>query len=115
MNMALNPRKDRNDPTVRAVLDRQREERTKGAEEATRRMEETQPTPTQEENDLAKLGVIVEEKEDDRSGETVITRTIVANQPLGYETRAARTREGTASSQPLLPPRARSEPKKETP
>ena len=47
-----------------------------------KRMETSQPTPTQEENDLAKLGVVVEDKEDDKSGPTVITRTVVANEPL---------------------------------
>ena len=51
-----------------------RDERKKANEEAMKRMESSQPTPTQEENDLAKLGVVVEEKEDDKSGPTVITR-----------------------------------------
>ena len=74
----------------------QRDERKKANEEAMKRMESSQPTPTQEENDLAKLGVVVEEKEDDKSGETVITKTIVANQPLGphgYETRSTKAKE----------------------
>ena len=40
-----------------------------------------------------RLGVIVEDKEDDKSGPTEKTLTIVANQPLaagGYETKEAR-------------------------
>ena len=76
----------------RKAVQEQREERAKHTAEAVKRMESTQPTPTQEENDLAKVGVVVDEKEDDGSGETIIERTIVANQPLGrggYETRSA--------------------------
>ena len=48
-----------------------------------------QPTPTQLENDLAAVGLNVDQKEPDGSGPTVITRTIVANQPVSdYSTRA---------------------------
>lgn len=80
---------------AKQALQEQREERGKATAEAVQRMESTQPTPTQEENDLAKLGVAVDEKEDDGSGETVIEKRIVANQPLGphgYETRSARAK-----------------------
>jgi hypothetical protein len=56
-------------------------------------MESSQPTPTQEENDLARIGVVVDKKEDDKSGPTVITTTVVANEPLsphGFETQETR-------------------------
>jgi hypothetical protein len=81
---------------ARKAVQEQREERAKATAEAVKRMESTQPTPTQEENDLAKVGVMVDEKEDDGSGETVIERRIVANQPLGpqgYETRGMESKE----------------------
>ena len=42
-----------------------RDERAKANEAAMKRMESSQPTPTQEENDLAKLGIHVDEKQDD--------------------------------------------------
>ena len=93
--MAQQPRKGKDHPDAQAMQE-QREERKQQVEEAMKRMETSQPTPTQEENDLAKLGVVVEEKEDDKSGETVITKTIVANQPLGphgYETRSTKAKE----------------------
>ena len=51
--------------------------------------EQLKPTPTQLENDLAAVGLNVDQKEPDGSGPTVITRTIVANQPASnYSTRA---------------------------
>ena len=81
---------------AKQALQEQRDERAKATAEAVKRMESTQPTPTQEENDLAKLGIAVEEKEDDGSGETVIEKRIVANQPLGpggYETRSTKAKE----------------------
>jgi hypothetical protein len=88
-------RKKAQDESRKAVQE-QREERAKLTAEAVKRMESTQPTPTQEENDLAKVGVVVDQKEDDGSGETVIERTIVANKPLGpggYETRAVKKKD----------------------
>lgn len=93
--MAKTPKSGDDHPAVKA-MQAQRDERKKANEEAMKRMDTSQPTPTQEENDLAKLGVVVEEKEDDKSGETVITKTIVANQPLGahgYETRSTKAKE----------------------
>ena len=87
---------------ARKAVQEQREERAKHTAEAVKRMESTQPTPTQEENDLAKVGVVVDEKEDDGSGETVIERTIVANKPLGpggYETRGMETKEAREARQ----------------
>lgn len=87
---------------ARKAVQEQREERAKHTAEAVKRMESTQPTPTQEENDLAKVGVAVDEKEDDGSGETVIERTLVANKPLGpggYETRGMETKEAREAKQ----------------
>jgi hypothetical protein len=81
---------------TRKAMEEHREERAKATAQAVHRMESTQPTPTQEENDLAKLGIAVDEKEDDGSGETIIERTIVANKPLGpggYETRAVKKKD----------------------
>lgn len=88
--MAQNPRKGKDHPDFKA-MQAHREERAKATAEAMKRMESSQPTPTQEENDLAKIGIIVDEKQDDKSGRTIIKRSIVANEPLGphgYETRA---------------------------
>jgi len=96
--MAQNEARKAREDEARKMLQEQREEQAKVVAEAAERAETTQPTPTQEENDLAKLGVPVEHKEDDRSGQTVITRSVVANEPLpahGYETRAAREKRET--------------------
>jgi hypothetical protein len=49
-------------------LDKQHADMVKSNAQASKRMEESQPTPTQKENDLARLGVPVLEKEDDGSG-----------------------------------------------
>ena len=90
--MAQTKPKGKDHPSVKA-MEAQRDDRKKANEEAMKRMESSQPTPTQEENDLAKLGVVVEEKQDDKSGPTVITTTVVANEPLGehgYESERAR-------------------------
>jgi len=82
--MAQTPAKTKDHPDVQAMQKR-REAQTKANEEAMARMESSQPTPTQEENDLAKLGVAVEDKQPDGAGPTVIRTTVVANTPLGYE------------------------------
>jgi hypothetical protein len=50
------------------ALKEQKEERAKLNAEADKRMSESKPTPTQEENDLARLGSPVMEKEPDGSG-----------------------------------------------
>jgi hypothetical protein len=96
ITMADNQARKKAQEDSRKALQEQRDERAKATAEAVKRMESTQPTPTQEENDLARLGIFVDEKEDDGSGETVITRTIVANVPLGphgYETRSTKAKE----------------------
>ncbi len=92
--MAQNPPKTKESPEAQA-LEEQREETQKSNAKAMHRMDSSQPTPTQEENDLAKLGIHVQPKADDKSGPTVIERSIVANEPLphgGYETRSAKAR-----------------------
>jgi len=91
--MAVSQAEKRRRDEARKAMEEHRELVNKGNEEAMHRASNSQPTPTQEENDLARLGIPVEQKEDDRSGETVITRSIVANVPVGphgYETRAAK-------------------------
>jgi len=95
--MAQTPAKGKDHPDVKAMQE-QREDRKQQTEAALKRMESSQPTPTQEENDLAKIGVAVEDKEDDKSGRTVITHSVVANEPLaahGFET--SETREARKS------------------
>jgi len=82
--MAQVPAKTKDHPDVKAMQTR-REAQTRSNEEAMKRMDASQPTPTQEENDLAKLGVAVEDKQPDGSGPTVIRNTVVANVPLGAE------------------------------
>jgi hypothetical protein len=98
MNMAKELRKTKDHPDVKA-MEEQRDERTRLNEEAMERMDSSQPTPTQEENDLARLGVQVDEKEPDGSGPTIITRTIVANTPLGYDTRSVEAKESERQRQ----------------
>lgn len=87
----------------RKAVEEHREVRKRHTEEAMKRMESSQPTPTQEENDLAKVGIAVDEKEDDKSGPTIIERTLVANEPLGpggYETRSAKARREERRNEP---------------
>lgn len=96
--MAKELRKTKDHPDVKA-MEEQRDERARLNEEAMERMDSSQPTPTQEENDLARLGVHIDEKEPDGSGPTVITRTIVANTPLGYDTRSVEAKESERQRQ----------------
>jgi hypothetical protein len=79
--MAQQQAKTKDHPDVKA-METQRDERAKSNEAAMKRMDESRPTPTQEENDLAKLGVHVDQKQDDGSGQTVISDVYVANVPL---------------------------------
>jgi len=89
------------DQAVLKVYKERMAEQIKINAESVKRTTESRPTPTQEENDLAKLGVKVE-LEPDGTGETVITRTVVANVPHdpGYVTREARPLD---SSRPVEP------------
>lgn len=56
---------------VKEQLAKESEARKKSVEEAAKRMESAKPTPTQEENDRARLGDDVKDKEDDGSGPDV--------------------------------------------
>ena len=108
--MAKELRKTKDDAAVKA-MQQQREERAVANEEAMERMDSAQPTPTQEENDLARLGVHVDEKEPDGSGPTVITRTVVANVPLGYDTKELQAKERERAGQTPAYSKPRTEPK----
>jgi len=90
--MAKELRKTKDHPDAKA-MQQQRDERAVANEEAMERMDTSQPTPTQEENDLARLGIHVDEKEPDGSGPTVIRKTVVANVPLGYDTKSMLAKE----------------------
>ena len=105
--MAKELRKTKDSPDVNAMLQEQREQRATANEEAMERMDSSQPTPTQEENDLARLGIQVDEKEDDGSGPTVIRKTVVANVPLGYDTKAMLANEQEQRATQAPPPRPR--------
>jgi len=112
MSMAKELRKTKDSPDVKAMLQDANEERAVANEEAMERMDSAQPTPTQEENDLARLGIQVDEKEPDGSGPTVIRKTVVANVPLGYDTKAALAKEpDEARAEGRSFSRPRSEPK----
>ena len=80
----------------RKAFQEQRERVNKANEEAMLRVAQAKPTPTQEENDLARIGIHVEKKEDDGSGENVVVqRSMVAGQPVGphgYETKSAKAK-----------------------
>lgn len=88
-----------------------KELQAKGAELKAKSVEEAyshqgKPTPTQEECDLAKLGLTLETHEDDGSGpspkyETVITRQSEPSKPSGgnYQTRAAAPARETPKQQ----------------
>jgi len=52
-------------------LSKDAEARKKQNEETAKRVEQSKPTPTQEENDMARLGADVVEKQDDGSGPEV--------------------------------------------
>jgi len=63
-------------PAVKEQLAKDAEARKKSTEEFAKRMENAKPTPSQEENDRARLGDDVVEKADDGSGpEPKITLT----------------------------------------
>lgn len=74
------------------LLDQQEKHRQRAVEHSER-LQNSQPTPTQRENDLAALGVANVDKEDDGSGpELVHARVVVAADQLDergvYNTRA---------------------------
>jgi hypothetical protein len=78
--------------TVKDQLAKDSEARKKQNEEVAKRMESSKPTPSQEENDRARLGDDVKEKADDGSGPEVkftLQREVTADKPSqqGYGTR----------------------------
>jgi hypothetical protein len=54
--------------TAKDQIAKANEARKASQDKAVKMMEQSKPTPTQEENDLARMGVDVVEKEDDGSG-----------------------------------------------
>jgi hypothetical protein len=79
---------------VKAKLEAEAAARKKQNEEVAKRMESSKPTPSQEENDRARLGDDVKDKADDGSGPEVhfvTTRQIAASEdkpaPATYTTR----------------------------
>ena len=80
-------------PAIKEQLAKDAEARKKSNEEAAKRMEASKPTPSQEENDRARLGDDVSKKEDDGSGpevKLVMTRQVEADKPgqgQAYQTR----------------------------
>lgn len=94
----------------REAIDAQRDAVNRSNEEAMARMEETQPTPTQAENDAAKLGLGIDDKEDhggEDEGEALRRQMVGRLSSSPYETRDvsadagrehfARRREGKAA------------------
>jgi hypothetical protein len=82
---------------AKETLAKQAEERQKANAEANKRMESSKPTPSQEENDLARLGAPPEKLADDGSGpepKVVLVQRVVEpaeGKPAsaGYQTRQA--------------------------
>jgi hypothetical protein len=74
-------------------LAKEKEAADKSTAEASEQLSKGKPTPTQEENDLAKLGAALDEHEDDGSGPSPTyhtVRTVEADKPAGgYQTRQA--------------------------
>jgi hypothetical protein len=68
--MMADPSKDQT-AAAKEQLAKDAEARKKQNEEVAKRVETSKPTPTQEENDMARLGADVVEKQDDGSGPEV--------------------------------------------
>jgi hypothetical protein len=83
--------------TVKDQLAKDAEARKKATEETAKRMESSKPTPTQEENDRARLGDDVKEKADDGSGPEVkltLQREVTADKPgAAYPTRQVESKK----------------------
>jgi hypothetical protein len=73
------------------TLDDQEKARLKANADAQKLMDEAQPTPTQRENDLARLGQLdIDNKEADGSPEDTLgvqTRDLKAGEPAAYKTK----------------------------
>jgi hypothetical protein len=79
------------DVAVKGMRERQREQDEANAE-SYRRMNASTPTPTQEENDLARIGALdIDKKQDDGSGPDrgarQVRRNVEAGAPAPYTTR----------------------------
>lgn len=81
--------------TAYSTLQAQRATANKAHQETVARMESSTPTPTQEENDMAKLGILdIDKKQDDGSGPELVHRTVVAAGPQpGEDEETYRTRQ----------------------
>ena len=82
---------------AKAQVTKEAEARKKAGEELAKRMENAKPTPTQEENDLARLGVDVPNKQDDGSGPEV---HFVVRRELAGEDKPAPATYATRQSKP---------------
>lgn len=75
------------------LVDERAQQTAMSNDAAERRMANSQPTPTQRENDLAKVGALdIDDKEDDGSGPEpapAVTRQMAPAGPAPYSTRAA--------------------------
>jgi hypothetical protein len=85
--------------TAEKTLEDQAKERAFNNAEANRRMEGSKPTPTQRENDLARLGVHVE-KEDDGSGPDPTTLSPEEQRKLREETDKRRSSVAAGDAAP---------------
>ena len=97
----------------RKAAEAQADEGARVKEEAVaqaNRYADAQPTPTQRENDLAKLGVHVADKEDDGSGPDVaVVRSV---QPVQQGSAPYNTRDAAPAPQKQAPQVKQSEPHK---
>ena len=91
--MADNQARKKAQDEARRAMEEHRAEVQKGNEEAMKRANESKPTPTQEENDLARLGIPIEKLADDGSGQTVIETSTVANEPVSVHGYPPKRRE----------------------
>jgi hypothetical protein len=90
---------------------KRREDQVKVNTEAMRRHNEARPTPTQEENDLARLGHHVMDKEPDGSGPDRVQnplteeekREMEAHGKGGYDTREAKPVVHSVAAKPAAP------------
>lgn len=85
---------------VNAALEENRKRAEESHREGSERLSKGKPTPTQEENDRAKLGEHILTHEDDGSGpDPHLTRTAEPAKPAAaYQTRHATAGRGSASS-----------------
>jgi site-specific DNA-cytosine methylase len=80
------------------AVDERKKEQDEANAESYRRMHASKPTPTQRENDLAKVGALnIDEKEDDGSGPDrgvrQVRRNVEAGAPAPYTTRDANAKK----------------------